>query len=1139
MMINKKKIVVLALLCSNILIPILFMMIPKVSASWLSYSDPLTVEGFDSTDPSIGFNASDGMMFYSYTQNVYENDDHEICFGSNQNGEDTFDDYIYLSEGSSPSDPMNTTHNYKSKLASDNETIYVLWQGKINGQSDFDIFLYDTSKGSPTGNIINVTDTGGDETDPSIAVVNGTIFIAYYNGTDICMKTTLGGDSISSGGTEYNLTPGVLTGTNPKLSVWKNTTDWRLDLSYIDGNNDLIHRDITKGENISDLLNDARTISNDGSAIIDHALDSSKNMAAFCYIEANDDVYVANSSAPSNPVRLTNSNVQGHPDVIIDDNDMITIFFVTNITASNSVIYTSDNYGSYFSVLDPVISTTEIIGGADELYVSSFDAEVCPGQGIFFLYDAAVKVNPNPIRKRVIYLSAFGNIYNDDNGDYQYYEWQDELTGLVYNSGWILEGIELSYTISSGNDFPIKIRLTDTVTNETWENITILDGSGGEASKITFFQPGDYFIARNIFNVEILNATNNKDLVRIEMNPLEFSNTTLNATTYSNFQINGTDFPYTIEDFSFGFEQSIFFFDKDRYWPDDYWERDHENADKVHSGSFDSNNYVDLYKFYMTAGEQYNFSVTSKGTGSNNCRISIYNSSIQTTSIANALATYTMDVYNETYLQFYAEKEDHYYFVIENLDYSNSYNYDFEHRVCPMTAKKLTPSTLYIGDATVVFSWDLNTHEEDFSRNNYEYSDIIDYNFTIFTETGVKKYSNITTLRKDTITIVQGFDNHGNPFDLPDGVYYWQVIIHSKNGQHSRSILNEFRLDTTPPKAPVCDSAEEYIQIPSFTVTWTEPSDGPFSVHHYNLYRDRKSDFTPSDSNRISIGDTLKKTSKLETNMETEVYYYKVIAVDNVGLESEPSNPGRYVVSLAGLPPDPKGQTFMVLPGDFIEYKLVDVIDDTTKDPNELYATFKGVRMQINSLIHFWISEASNEQIIPVRGNFYRKWTNITSVQLEKEYELLGKDIDLFPLVTTPDTDYQKDIFELFLKREFENSTNFEYNLKRTWYYDTFMAVDVYVHSFYKEINYDKDTYSDVNFYYDAVSFVVDARTGLVIEFTVFDDLNNVGYSFKLIDTSVGLGKIYWWLIPLMIITFLGVIAALINYIVKRLERRV
>ena len=111
--------------------------------------------------------------------------------------------------------------------------------------------------------------------------------------------------------------------------------------------------------------------------------------------------------------------------------------------------------------------------------------------------------------------------------------------------------------------------------------------------------------------------------------------------------------------------------------------------------------------------------------------------------------------------------------------------------------------------------------------------------------------------------------------------------------------------------------------------------------------------------------------------------------------------------------------------------------------------------------------------------------------------------------------------------------------LKRTWYYDTFTVVDVYVHTFYKNIDYEKDSYGDIKFDYDAASFIVDAKTGLVIEFTIYDDLNDIGYSFKLTETSVGLGRIEWWLFPLIIITSLGVIAAVINYIVKRLERRV
>ena len=69
--------------------------------------------------------------------------------------------------------------------------------------------------------------------------------------------------------------------------------------------------------------------------------------------------------------------------------------------------------------------------------------------------------------------------------------------------------------------------------------------------------------------------------------------------------------------------------------------------------------------------------------------------------------------------------------------------------------------------------------------------------------------------------------------------------------------------------------------------------------------------------------------------------------------------------------------------------------------------------------------------------------------------------------------------------------------------------------------------------------FIVDANTGVLIEMTFYDDRAEKGFSLKLINTNIGLSRIYWWLIPLIIVATLGVIAAIINAIIKKLEKRV
>ncbi|MHA1281013.1 MAG: hypothetical protein ACTSQP_00790 [Promethearchaeota archaeon] len=1136
MMIKKRKSIISFLLCLNVIIPLIAFYMPRASASFLGDSQDITAPGFDSDHPSIGFDSTSGLMYYVYSQHVAEGNVNEICFGNNSAGADTMENYIYLSEGESNTDPMNTTDNFNPILwVDENDIVHIVWQGKINGRSDYDIFYTNTSNHNVLGNIINVTDTPStNETDPTVVAVGGHVFIAYYDGTQIRIKTTLG-DKIDSSGTAYALTQSG-DGIDPELYAWSNGTDWRLDFSYIDGSGNIIYENITKSEgNINALDDDYITINHDGSNITDHSLASNKNMAAFCYRESNNDIYVANSTNPSNPKRITNdANAKGHPDILINENDIITIFYVLNITGGNSYICSSNNFVSYFNNIEYTISDEEMPQNVNEMYISSFDAQYCPGEGIVILYDAATKINPNPLGHKILYLSSYGNIYNNGSGTYNYYTWQDDLGGLMKDAGWLLEGIQISYNVSSGQDRNMIIKIKDLITNVTWSTPITLNGSGGEDDKIYFFNlTNHYFIAQNIFEVSILNASG-KDLIRIEMNPLEFSNGSLNVTAYSNYNTNGTDFPYTVEVYSDGFEFTAFFFDKDIYWPNSYWERDSENADDTSSGTFNNQNYVDLYKFKMTPGEQYNFSLTAKGTDSKYCRIMVFNSSVQITDPSKAILVYNTTANNGTYFQLYSSTEDIYYVVIEKFSKLASFSYDFVHKVCPMKADLLTPTSLYIGESTVFFSWDLNSEEDSFTRNYYTDSDIDYYNFTLVDAQYHIKYSTTTNDKNLSLTIIKG----SNPkLDLPDGIYYWYIKIVAKNHQSSKIIYRQFNLDTTAPEAPIMYSPNTYSDTGTYTVNWSTASDGIFSVHHYELYRGSSSDFECNEETLISIGDTLKKTSYREYDMKSEIYYYKVIAVDNVGLKSEPSNVGRYIVSIGGYV-DPKGQVFKVLPGQYLEYQLVDVIDGTTKDPDELYATFKGQTLQMYTLLYFWISEVSSDQIIPVRGNWYKKWMNTTSIQLNEEFKLIGKDKDLFPLVTTSDTDYQTKVFQLFINRTFDNATGFQHDLKKTWYFNTFSAIEVYVHSFYKSIDYSQ-SYSDRDYLYDTVTFVVDANTGVVIELVLYDDYNEKGYSLKLIDTNVPLAKIDWWIFPLTVIFVLGVIAAIINLIVKRLERRV
>ncbi|MGV9198880.1 MAG: hypothetical protein ACOC4M_08570, partial [Promethearchaeia archaeon] len=749
-------------------------------------------------------------------------------------------------------------------------------------------------------------------------------------------------------------------------------------------------------------------------------------------------------------------------------------------------------------------------------YCSSFDVEISYGEGVIIMYDAIIQSEQD---NREIYINGYGNIYGYE-GYNNYYSWEESLGGNVMDEPYLLEGIQISYNTTANSDLDFMVRITDETNNVTWTNVSTISGVGGEVVNITFYQPDNYFIAKNPFRVELLNASNQENLMRIDIDPLEltkdFEDYEYNYS--SNNYVNGTSFPYFIYEANGEYFETIFYFD-------DGTIKERESVSDSSSGKFKSYNVVDMYKFHMLKGEQYNMSLTATGDGSENCKIMIFNSSTQITDPQDAIDVKNASEIND-YFTLYSDTEDTYYVVIENTGFGSEYNYTFTHKVCPMAANLISPSkNQYISEADVEFSWDQNDEEGGLDLDSYTLR-IYDENDEIKYE---KKLDSESTAKNVTIFGTQDLD-------LDDGIYYWTVQIKSSSGLKSKEIFQEFRLDTHAPDAPFMYSPETYFEIGQFRVNWTEPSDGVFSVKYYELYRGKTSDFECTSDNLISIEDTLKKTSYREINMETEVYYYKVIAVDHAGHKSEPSNPGRYVVAIAGYP-DPIGQNFNILAGDYLEYQFVDVYNEDTKDPSELYANFNGRNYQINTYIHFWLSSVSADAVIPVRGNLYRRSTNTTAQQSETGFEMVGKDIDTFPLVTTPDTDYQKEVFDVFLARNFEG-ISFNYEMKESQYFGTFQALDVVVHSYSTGVDYGKEQISDINFEYDSAIFVVDKNTGVLIEMTVYNSKDNQGYALKLTDTNISLSSFNFLWIPLIIVTILSIIAAITNQIVKKLERR-
>ncbi|MGV9200582.1 MAG: hypothetical protein ACOC4M_17375 [Promethearchaeia archaeon] len=243
-----KRTFISILLITNIIIPVsLLFASNNAAASFLSESeDILTGTETDFSEVSMDIN-KDGVIYYTATRLVKEENDTEIVLKDSTAETDT--EYTEISEGEGE---LNTTDNEKSKIVLDNGIAHIVWRGVANDGGDYDIF-YTNNSGDPNTNIVQVTNSTADEDNPDIEVVNGTVFIAYDNSTDVLMKSTLGSGSIGTSGSPTQVSQSG--GTNPKLSLWTNytgvantTIDWKLDLGYIDEDDDIIYKNITKGK---------------------------------------------------------------------------------------------------------------------------------------------------------------------------------------------------------------------------------------------------------------------------------------------------------------------------------------------------------------------------------------------------------------------------------------------------------------------------------------------------------------------------------------------------------------------------------------------------------------------------------------------------------------------------------------------------------------------------------------------------------------------------------------------------------------------------------------------------------------------------------------------------------------------------
>lgn len=208
--------------------------------------------------------------------------------------------------------------------------------------------------------------------------------------------------------------------------------------------------------------------------------------------------------------------------------------------------------------------------------------------------------------------------------------------------------------------------------------------------------------------------------------------------------------------------------------------------------------------------------------------------------------------------------------AISNNNYSSA----------PETPKNLSAIP---GDGHVILSWDLNTE-----------TDILYYNiFRDTTEGGhtihLKSFAKYVTSFMDT-SVINGI------------TYYYQ--IGAEDTSHNKSKKSEqisakpnYNIDNVPPSTPIITST--LVQQNQIIIKWDDVSD--VDLDHYNIYRSKIGNFTPDDTNRISIVDKAYHDYYDKYSVEPNTsYFYRMTAVDTANNESGFSNEAS-VITLSTL----------------------------------------------------------------------------------------------------------------------------------------------------------------------------------------------------------------------------------------------
>lgn len=1081
------------------------LIVPSVSADYLDINQITETYATTEKNPSIAINEVDNTIWFTHTVQVGSDDYSAIYLTNNTEPISGDEGAVQGIPGFYSSMiwvdslyPGTVKFNDYSEVDvnSNSGEVWVVYQGQVEGESDTEIFLYYSN--STFKDTIRLTDDSDDDTKPDIVALNDSKALVVWENEAgggeksinyVTMDHNVSGTINSFGGSDG------IDQSEPVLDKKLYGTNEVIHLSYINGT-DLMYDNVSVGEAF-DITNSIAS----GPTFANISIDSSGDYVMIAY-SANGNVgyHTSNDRGVTFGDSNTNRVAEGSDEIteidcyITDFGDMEIIY--TRLDSSLQWnVYSANTYttgGGW-------VTDELLIGGTDNNRNFQAIAEYNNNTVIGMF---AKSIKSSNWEAPDFYMFGYELFYKKSASAYNEFGLLNESP----NGNYLIEGLDIVYA-GSDSEIDLNVTYTDRTTGLTYSNLTTIEDAANLNFEYLWWHPGSYMITKgNRYDLIITFDGTGNEVIQIPINPSELAVTHGGSYVYTynlssdNYPM-GKNCPYTIS-ISVKFDFSGKFI---------------KSGEGSTLGTFDTDNYADFGIISMTKDDWYNFTFTTDAAGAN---AYLFPSSTQLFDPDNALVTWNHTLAGKTTKTNYqCESSGNYFVLIENRKFETTIDYFFEYERAPKNVTLTSPNNnvVYNWDTTkfTTLKWSRNSADTDLQYYKLQISNQSDFGYIVDQQTFVAALTS-----QYTFTTPE-----------PEKWYYWRVKAIDNDGNTGQFDQEyRFSFDSVTPGAPTFTDTEQFFTVETFDIEWTEPTDGIFEVEYYNVYRSLDPDFTPGVDNMITdAGDVTD--NELEQSLDrNDRYYYYVEAVDQVGHTSALSNKLEVIYSYGGAV-DATTQTdgFQGAVGDTLEYRVTYVESSTVDSLNNPLMTYRNKQFVAGTKFHFWLQDVDKNDVIPVRGDWYSYAANNSA---RDYYYLEEEDLDLTMFVTNKNETYQELVYNLTITNMLSDLT-LGTDLKLTKYYSTWRGGMSDVKN---TVCYTYATPVDSDRLQTSVTFVVDKKTGVLLEMVFYDNDNEYGYSLRLLTTTVNLSSSAWSWSPIAVPIFIGGVAAVVYAVLKKLE---